>query len=156
MTARRVTYADGLYSVTTGWFTDIFKFALVVASWVPDETVSLYMDDITGFEFTDTTYSRQTMANPTIDIDLPADIGDPGHIRYGCDNPDFGVMSEGAIAASLVLYEEVTDDADSPIVTVYPVGYTADGGSGMFAVNPLGAVVISTVCAIGCVSGGGS
>lgn len=154
MTARRITYADGLLSVTADWFVGTFKFMLVASGWTPDETIGIYVDDITGFEFSDTSYTRQTMVNPTVDVDLPADVGDPGFIRYGCDDPDFGVMSDSGVASSLVLYEEVTNDADSPIVAVYPVGYTADGGSGLFAVNPLGAVVISTACSAGSTTGG--
>lgn len=149
MTSRRITYVDGLLAVTTDWLTGTFKWALVETGWIPDETADLYVDDISGFEFTDGSYARQTMTAPAVTVQNPAATGDPGYIQYGCADPDFGIMSDGDIATSLVLYFEVTTDADSPIVAVYPVGYTADGTAAVFTVSANGAVTASTVCPAG-------
>lgn len=143
---RRITFVDGLANVITDWTTGTFEFAMVTDGWNPNESVDFFADSFAGSEFVDTGYARQSMTGPTVTIVPPVAAGEPGFIQYFCDNPDFGSLSDGDIAVTLVLIFFVTTDADSPIVATYPIGYTADGTDAEFFISPAGAVTLSTVC----------
>lgn len=145
---RRLVYAQGLFYVIENWPTASapFGWALVDQFYVPNEVTLQYMDSVAGFEFVDAAYVRQVAANLTTTVVAPGTVGNPGYVEFGCDDPDFGVMSDGNSAAGLVLFGDSGLDSTSPIIAVYPVGYTATGGSSVFFIADVGAVVVTTVC----------
>lgn len=155
MTTRRVTFVVGLEAVTLLWpygppwpfGVPGFTWALADTDYVPDEVSGQYMDAVAPYEIVDGSYARVLVSGVSFSPVPPASIGDPGFLEYLCDDPDFGVMSDGAVAGALVLFYDVGGaDSANPIVAVYPVSYTADGSDAIFYVAPLGALVVSTVC----------
>lgn len=118
----RYSFPTGVAALACDWETEPFKAMLLTSSWAPDPTFEVWVDDIVAYEFTDGSYSRATCANTARTIDVAGQ-----RIDYTCDDVAFGVISGGEIAAWMVIYEEVTNDADSPIVAAFVVDYEADG-----------------------------
>lgn len=147
MTAARLTFPTGLAQVGLDWTTGVYQWMLVTDAWTPNPTSEVYAAAAAAFELTDASYARQTMTTPATTITLPSTVTGPGLVGYGCDSPDFGIISGGEIAAALVLFAFVTNDSDSPLVASYPCAYTADGvTAATFSMASTGAVVVSTVC----------
>ena len=147
MTIRQITYASGfepVYSASPlGW-------AMVQDPYTPNEVTDLFMDSVAPDEFTGVGYARVVAAGATVSVVTPVTTGGPGFVQWVYDNPDFGVMSGGAVATGVVLFGDTGVDASSPIVAVYPVAYTADGTTdALFTLNSSGAVVVATVCPSG-------
>ena len=151
MTIRRVTMVEGLGYTIENWPTAAapFGWALVDQFYTPDEVVGQFMDAISLVEFVDSAYARQVASGLTTAITAPVDVELPGYFQFMCDDPDFGVMTDGNSAAGLILFGDTGVDATSPIIAVYPVTYTADGSSSLFTVSANGAVLVSTVCPSG-------
>lgn len=119
----RYTYPTGAAALVRNWETGgTYGAMLLTVGYVPDPTAEVNVEDVTAFEFTNGSYSRATCDNPARDIDLVYQ-----RIDYTCDDIDFGTISGGETAAWLVIYEDVTDDSDSPLVASFLVDYTADG-----------------------------
>lgn len=146
-------YPNGLDAALVNWLAaPTFEWALLKASYVPAPNSHVYMSSIvTGNELTDASYARQAVSNEAKTIVLPSSPnGTGGAIRLECDDPAFGVISGGEVAAWLVLYQLVTNDADSPVVAVMPCGYTADGVTpATFILPASGAASIGFACPTG-------
>jgi len=67
-----------------------------------------FVSDVVANEASGTGYSRKTLANKTQTLD-----GD--QVEYDADNPTYTALDAGTIA-SAVIFKEVTNDADSPII----------------------------------------
>lgn len=148
--SRRITFPTGLNEVGLNWELEAFEWALMLDTWVQDETTQVFMADIAADELTHASYNRVAMATPSTTVVLPAVIGDPGYVRYLCASPSFGVIAGGEIATSLVLIRFVTNDADSPIVASYPCFYTANGvDTAAVVISSTGALSLSTTCPTG-------
>lgn len=145
-------FPTGLEQLTLGWTTDTFEWMLLKASWTPDSTVNIFVSDVAGGnEITDGSYSRQAVTTPAQTITLPySSDGSGGAINYTCDGPNFGVLAGAEVAAWLVLYRLVTNDADSELVAAMPCAYTADGATtAVFTLPATGAVALGLVCPTG-------
>lgn len=148
--SRRITFPTGLAVVGESWTTGVFKWMLVTDAWTQNEALQVYVSSLSAYELTDGSYSRQTMTTPSIVPVLAPYTEGVGMVSYLCDDPDFGFVVGGETASSLVLYAEVTNDADSPIVASYPIYYLADGlTSGVCVLSSAGAVATSTACLTG-------
>lgn len=118
--ASRYAFYTGANALVVDWETGgTYKAMLLTSSWEPDPESDVFVADISANEFTHASYARQTIANPARDVDET--------ISFSCDDIDFGVVSGGEVAAWLAIYEEVTNDSDSPIAAAFVVAYTADG-----------------------------
>lgn len=145
--SRRIVFPTGYEAVLDNWTGNTFKWALIEPSWIPDETTQVFMASITAHEFTEVGYARVTLTGAAKSIALPSIIGGPGLIKYTSDDPDFGVLSGSQTATSLVLFQFVTNDADSPMVASYPCYYLSDGATdALFSMSSGGTVLASTVC----------
>lgn len=146
--ATRLTFPVGLDAAMLGWGTDVFKWALLTSAATPDPSSQTFMADLAAAELTDATYSRVTATGETRTTINPFTAAAPGYIVFDCDDPNFGIISGSEVAAYIVLFAFVTNDADSPIVATVPVYYLADGiATAEFVVNPTyGAVAVSTLC----------
>lgn len=145
--SRRIVFPTGYDNVLFRWVTGDFRFALMKDTWTQDESSQVFMADIVANEMTGGGYGRVVATTKSKAITLPATAGAVGTIGYLCDPPDFGAISGGEIATSLVLFEHITSDADSPLVAAYPCSYVANGSTdALFGLSAVGAVVASTVC----------
>jgi hypothetical protein len=61
-----------------------------------------------------TGYAREPLTGGTRTVDDSTD-----RVTYTADNPDFGTLAAGQTITALVLYEHVTNDADSVPVAYY-------------------------------------
>ena len=147
MSTRRCLFVTGWYEALRFWTTADFGFALLLDTWVPDESTDVYMADVAAFELTDASYSRIAVTTPTVSL-LPAvSAGQDAIIALLCDNAAFGILSGGEVATSVVCFNDVTNDADSPLVCSWPCVYTADGiGNATFHFGANGAVNAHTLC----------
>lgn len=67
-----------------------------------------FVSDIVANEASGTGYSRKTLANKSLALD-----GD--QVEYDADNPTYTALDAGTIA-SAVIFKQVTNDADSPLI----------------------------------------
>ena len=92
-------------------------------------------------------WARSIAANPSRSIDLPLANGEAGYISFLCDDPSFGVIAGGEVAAYLVCFADTGNDATSPLVCAFTIFYTANGvDSADIEVSPDGLLRIGTVC----------
>jgi len=145
--SRSIQFPTGFYQAIIGWTTLNFEWALMDSSWPQDESVEVYMADISAYECAAVGYSRQSVTSPSVSIGLAPAAEGLGYIGLLCDPPQFGVLSDFNFYTSVVLFNQVTNDADSPIVAAIPCSYLADGSAADFLVSAtLGPAYVSTSC----------
>lgn len=112
-----VIYNRGLDELAD-WGTNTFKFMLVKSGYTPNKDHD-YVADVTpgSNEITAAGYSRQTAGTKTRTID---DTND--RITYDCADVDFGTPAAGETVVGMILYREVTNDADSILICYYDLG----------------------------------
>lgn len=103
-----VVFTNGLDELR-GWESDTFK-ALLASVYDPDPD-SHFVADMVSYEIADGGYSRQTLTTMDRVVNTTGD-----RIEYYCDDVDFGAA---ATASHLVVYREVTNDADSILVAAF-------------------------------------
>jgi hypothetical protein len=69
-----------------------------------------FVDDVDANEVSGTGYSRKTLANKAITLDAGDD-----QVEFDADNPEYTALDAGTVA-SAIIYKEVNDDTDSPII----------------------------------------
>lgn len=118
-------YNRGLDELAT-WTTGTFKFLLLKGSGYTFNKDHDFVADLTpgSNEVTVAGYSRQTAGTKTRTID---DTND--RITYDCADPSFGTLTAGETVSAMVLYREVTNDADSILVGYYDLVDTPTAGA---------------------------
>ena len=144
-------FPNGVDKVVRDWTGDTFEWALLTSAWSPNPSFEQWVADVSANELTDASYARQALTGAVVNITLPTlPDGTGGGIAYDCDDPAFGVLSGGEVAAWLLLYRLVTNDADSELVAAYPCAYTADGVTpATFVLPSLGPVSVALACPSG-------
>lgn len=102
----------------------------------PDD---LYVADIFtggGVEISVTSYSRKSMANKSLAIDNTNDAG-----VADCDAIVFGALEVGQTVDAFVIFEQVTNDADSKLIAFF------DGKSDLVAAAPVAASLTGSITA---------
>jgi len=111
-------YNEGAHRLTPGvtgsisWSSDTIKILLVTSSYTLDKDHD-FVNDVTASEVNPTNYSRKTLASKTITKDNATD-----RVKFDAADPvwtSLGGASNATIAAAIV-YKEVTDDTDSPLI----------------------------------------
>lgn len=104
--------------------TSTFKALLLKGSGYTPNKDHDYVADITpaSNEVTASGYARVTLGSKTEAID---DTNDK--IVYSCANPNFGTLAAGQSVTGMIVYREVTNDADSILVACFT--FTAVGSS---------------------------
>lgn len=102
------------------WTTDTYRWMLLQAPFAPAWNTQEFVADISADEVTGAGYSRFTATNNAVDVSelFPA---------YVTDDPSFGSVATGETATHVVLYREVTNDADSPLLLAAGVNIVFDG-----------------------------
>lgn len=108
------------------WVSGSWKWMLLSSGFVPDPDTQEFVADIVADEVTAGGYVRVAVTTPTVQ---QTGSGGPTYPMYLMDNPDFGSPTGGQIATYLVLYREVTNDADSPIIAAWEVALQLDGSA---------------------------
>jgi hypothetical protein len=104
-------YNQGLDRFAT-WTTGDFRWLLLTGgSFNPDD--NFVADVLDGFEVTVVGYARELVSTPTRTVNDTAN-----RIEYGADDVNFGTLTAGENVTAAVLFEFVTNDADS-----IPVGW---------------------------------
>lgn len=69
-------------------------------------------------------YARETLTGKVQTIDDAANV-----VTYDADDPDFGPIVAGENITGMVVYREVTNDADSILLAYYELAATATNGT---------------------------
>ncbi len=142
----RVQFPIGLDLLMQAWTTDPFEWALLDPTWVPDESTEVYIGDVTAYELTDGSYARDVATTKTRVPTAPASPGGEGTIVFGCDNPEWVAIAGAEAVGWAVLFGQVTNDADSPLVLAQPISYTTSGATLTLTLSVYGVWQVSTVC----------
>lgn len=100
---------EKLLDGTISFESDTINVLLVDASHTFDKTHE-FVSDIVANEASGTGYARKTLANAAIALDAAND-----RVEFDADNPSYTALNAGTIAAAIV-FKNVTNDADSPII----------------------------------------
>lgn len=100
---------EKLLDGTISFESDTINVLLVDTSHTFDKTHE-FVSDIVANEASGTGYARKTLANAAIALDAAND-----RVEFDADNPSYTALNAGTIAAAIV-FKNVTNDADSPII----------------------------------------
>jgi hypothetical protein len=100
---------EKLLSNSIDYDSDTIKVILVDTNHTFDKTDE-FVSDIVANEASGTGYSRKTLANKSQTLDTAND-----RVEFDADNPTYTALDAGTIA-SVVIFKEVTNDADSPLI----------------------------------------
>lgn len=124
------------------WTTSTYKFALMKSSYTPNSSHD-FMDDVVAgsSEISVSGYSRVTASTKT----RTPNTGQ-GRIYYNCDDPSFGSLAAGQTAGGVVLFQFVTNDADSIPIVFLDITNLATDALDPFTViiNPSGFAFLNT------------
>jgi hypothetical protein len=149
MTVSRVAFPTGQNQQQRLWPGGTFRWRLFDGGWTPDESTEVVVADIpAGHEITAPEYLPLAAVPDPIVITLAPTAGGLGFIAYPADDPDFGILSGGDVAAWLVLEHRVTTDADSELCSAFAVAHTCDGvADALFTLPPtFGTLALSSIC----------
>ena len=105
-------YNPGLLKLLDGTIdfeNDTIKVLLVDDNHSFDKTHE-FVDDVDTNEASGTGYERKTLANASISLDTGND-----RVEFDADDLSYTGLDAGTIA-SAILYKEVTNDSDSPLI----------------------------------------
>lgn len=142
----RYQFPVGLDAVAEEWTTGTFEWALADPSWAPDPSTETFMSALAAYELTDGSYSRQAVASPTRTPTAPATPTGEGVVRFDCANPSWVAIAGGESVGWAVLFQQVTNDADSPIALALPMSYVTSGLTLTLTVSAYGVWQFSTYC----------
>ncbi len=105
------------------WTTGTMRVLLLNASGAWDETHN-FISSVTANELSGTGYARQTLANKTLTTDTANN-----YVVFDADDLTYTAINAGTIG-SVVIYREVTNDADSiPWIFLDPTNLVTNGGN---------------------------
>lgn len=140
-------YPTGLASAFTDWDAGgTFGWALALTSYTPDLVTDVWLADIAAYEPTDGSYSRQVLTGDVVTIEVPVVSGFTGFVVFDADDPEWTAIAGGESIGWLVLYEDVTDDSDSPLIAAIQASWYTTGTDFAPALGAGGAFRISTAC----------
>ena len=116
-----------LGSSTLDWTSATIQALLVTASYTYDPTDN-FVSDISN-ELTDGSYSRQTLGTKGVTED---DTGDRAVLTAA--PIDFGALTNSTPGA-LILFQFVSTDADSPLISFHDGGFPVVANGAGFVVN---------------------
>lgn len=119
--------ADG----SLDWVNDTIKALLVDSSYTYSADHN-FVADVTG-ELVDASYGRVTLTNKSVVED---DTGDRAVLK--ADALDFGAL-DNVTPAAVILFKEVMNDADSPLISYHDSGFGAAANGAGYVVNGGGA-----------------
>lgn len=149
MTSVRYAYPTGLNGAAEDWANGgTFRAMLLVSPFVPDPSTQIMVDDVSADEFVDASYARVALATLTRTVVMPASAEVAGFVQLDCDPFSFGALGGADIATWLMIYQFVTNDADSPLLCAFAT-YFQSNGAALCAYTPpsSGMVRIATLCA---------
>lgn len=124
----------------------MYGWALALNSYTPNLVTDDYVADIVAYEPTDGSYSRQVASGEIVIVDVPLAVGFTGFVRFQSDEPVWTAITGGESIGWLILYEFVTNDADSPLVAAIQASWYTTGTNFSPSLGATGAFRISTAC----------
>lgn len=109
-------YNRSLDAMSTFGTSGTYIWLLLQDTYVPDPAHD-FIADLTG-EVTVASYARVTVTGASRTVD---DTND--RIVYDADDPDFGDLETTQSAQYLILAQQVTNDADSPLIYCFDMGW---------------------------------
>jgi hypothetical protein len=116
------------------WDSTNYRWMLLKSPFAPDGSTQEFVDDISTNEFSDASYSRITVggtAGPTGTTSL----------TWTANDAAFGSLAGSETANYMVLFKQVTNDTDSPLLAAYRINKTSDGSPFTVAWNGAGTVL---------------
>lgn len=118
--------------------TGTFEWLLLLASAAePDCGTDQFVADLSADEPTDGSYARVAISGMAVATDSSTCT-----LAMTCDDPTFTAFAGGEQVGWLVLFLQVTNDADSPLMVAFRIDWTADGSDFVPTVNPDGLVLL--------------
>ena len=125
-------YNAGLDQLT-GFTTNTYGLLLVDDTYTFDRDHE-FVDEVTAAELALSGYSRQVLGTKTRTVNNSLD-----RIVYDCADPNFGAIVVGGDVEAMILFRQITNDADSILIGYYPLGGVATTGLDFeVALNPAG------------------
>ena len=123
-------YNRGKFIIADGslvWTSDTIRALLVDNTYTfnPDHN---FVADITG-ELTDVSYARQTLGTKSVSQDDTLD-----QATLNAAPVDFGAL-DNETPAAIILFKLVTNDADSPLISLSDDGFGATANGAGYVVN---------------------
>lgn len=111
-------HAQGLSAMASGFWGGTLKVALMNAAFVPNAESQSFIGDLTGNEVSGTGYaaaSRPALTTPSVSIDA-------ANNRVVLDAADLTIATlDVGDVGGIVVYKEMTNDSDSPIVSAFDI-----------------------------------
>ena len=121
-----------------------FRWMLLDDNAAPDCTTDEFVADVSADELTDPSYGRVTLTGSAITYDV-AECS----VFFDASNPTFAALAGGENVKWLVLFRQVTNDADSRLMMAYEMAYTTDGSDFTPKINSRGLAVLQfTPCEV--------
>lgn len=131
-------WATEVHALPSQFTTATYKALLLVSPADPTPGTDTHVDDVSADELTVASYARATLGTKTVTADDAA-----GTTVMDCADMSFGSAVAGETAVWLVVYREVTNDADSPLVFAGSVSRPTDGTPVTVAVSSSGLVTVT-------------
>lgn len=102
------------------WGTGPFQFLLLDGTITPDPSVHQYVSDVTTYELTDVSYSRQAVSGATVSYSSAMAV-------FDCDDPTFPLLDGATEPRWLVVAYDTGTDAADQLIAAAAISHTPDG-----------------------------
>lgn len=103
---------------------DTVKALIVTSGYTPSRAHHFVADVTPGSnELVVGSYARLTLTTKARTVDTTNH-----RVRYSCDDLAFGSLAAGATAAAIIVFKQVTNDADSILLALLDIADTATNG----------------------------
>lgn len=125
-----------------------YRWMLLLDTYVPSCITDINPNDISADELTDGSYARVTLSGATETISTS-----PCQVSYDATDPTFSALDGAEDVGWLVLFELVTNDADSILMAAYKLEHTTDASDFTPELSSNGLVIFRNAnCAEGTIS----
>lgn len=111
--------------------------ALLVTGYTPDLEGDTLLADVSGYEISDPSYSRQTLTGKTV-----VAVGGTTQSMFDADNVTF-VGLEGPDPSHLILFDDTATSPLDPLICVMELATSSNGGDYIISWNATGIIRIS-------------
>jgi hypothetical protein len=105
------------------WLADDIRVMLLTSAFTPDLDADIFVADVVADELGVAGYARIVLATKF-------STKDNGNNRtdYGADNPVWAALAAGATIGWAIVFKQITNDADSPVIAVLDGADVATNG----------------------------
>jgi len=113
------------------WETGTFQFLLLDGTITYDLTAQQYVDDVSSYELTDVSYSRQAVSGATVTYSGSMAV-------FDCGDPTFPLLDGATAPRWLVVAYDTGVDAADQLIAAAAISHTPDGLDFTPSISPAG------------------